>query len=208
MNNFKIKNYWLDEITENLLKKLKNLFDNAYFNSYMHKCFLKDLKEKHNYFQLFLAYDKEKIVWVVVLEDKIHNEINYLDYPQVHLQRFTVDENYRWKWIWKKLLDKLKDYAFNYYWLSVVFWESNEISWINFYLKQKALFKKEVIENYLKRNSKSANLFFFKEFIINKKFRNFRYPEWNWLLFVFLKDKNTLKYFKDKWFYDRDYFIN
>lgn len=206
--NLKIKNLSLNEISKDILEKLEKLFSKAYFNSYMYVSFLDDLKEKHNYFQIFLAYENEKIIWIAVLEDKIHKWVNYWNYPSVHLQRFTVDPNYRGSWIWKKLLDKIKDYAFNNYWLSVIFWESNEIWWINFYLKEWALFNKKIIETYLKRNSKSENLYFFKEFVNNKKFRTFRYSEWSWLLFIYVKDNNLENKFKDNWFYDKKYFLD
>ncbi len=206
--NLQIKNYSLDTFDKKILKDLKKVFDTAYFDSHMYVNFLEDLKEKHKYLQVFLAYDDEKIIWVVVLEDKIHKWIDYENFPPVHLKRFAVDEKYRWKWIWKKLLDVAQNYAFNHYWLSVIFWESNEIWWIRFYLWQWALFNQEIIETYLRRNSKRENLFLFKEFITNKNLGVFRYPEGNGLLFVFVKNAEIKNDFEKRWFYDIMHFSN
>ena len=147
-----IKHFWLKEVSNDILSELKILFDKAYYDSKMYENFLEDLKEEHEYFKVFLAYNNKKIVWIVVLEDKMHKSIAYWNYKPVHIKRFTVDSNYRSLGIWKKLLDESKKFAFNNYNLSVIYWESNEIGWISFYLREGWLFSLDIVKNYLRRN--------------------------------------------------------
>ena len=202
-----VKIIWINDITDDILSNLKIIFDKSYYNSKMYVSFLEDIKQKHEYFKIFLAYNNKNIVWIGVLEDKVHLGINYYNHPPVHIKRFTVNSDYRWYGIWKIILDEIKKYAFNTFNLSVIYWESNEIWAISFYLREWALFSLDSIKNYSNRNNSEENLFFFKELIQNKKFRHYRYPTWKWLIFVYVKNSNIKKDFERNTFVDYEYLL-
>lgn len=157
----------------------------------MYKSFCEDLEINHKYFKWVLAYEDTEIIWCWILEDITHKNIDYFWFPNVHIKRYTVLNEYRWKWIWTKILKELKDLAFNHFNLNVIFWETNEISWIKFYWRNWALFQLEKIKKYSNRNSPEDNIKYFWEFINNKVFSSYRYQTWDGLQFVFVKDTKT-----------------
>jgi len=189
--NIVIKNMWIGNVTDNILSELKLLFHKAYVNSEMYNSFLNDLDWFHEYFQIFLAYDRDKIIWIALLEDKKKLGMNYLWYAPVYLKRFTVDPEYRSLSIWKKLLNQVKDYALNVYKIPVFFWWTNELWAAAFYLREWAYFHLPSIEAYSDRNLPSENIEFFKEFVTNKKFRTYRYPLGKGIPFVYILDKTA-----------------
>lgn len=198
--NIIIKALDLSDLSWELLKEIEKLLEQAFHESHMYISFMEDIKKSHEYFKVFMAFDDKIPVGIVVLEDKVHKNVEYYSYPPVHLKRFTVHPDYRSYWIWKMLIDNLKNYAFGEYGLSVIFWQSNEAGAIWFYLREWALFSLDIIGKYSRRNSYEENISFFKEFITNKKFKKYRYPEWNWLNFIYVQNDEFGKEFWQKTF--------
>jgi len=206
--NIVIKNIWINDVTDDILLELKVLFEESYVDSKMYVSFLTDIEESHKYFQVFLAYDEHKIIWIGVLEDKLHKNIEYYWNAPVHVKRFMVEPIYRSRGIWKLLLDAMKEYAKEIFQLSVIFWESNEIGAMAFYLREGALFHIPTIKSYSQRNDPEDNLNFFKEFITNKNFRTYRYPVWKGIPFVYILDESIKHIFIKNGFMPRDLIFN
>lgn len=207
MNDLEIKMLSKNQITQEVLLSMKNVLEWAYYNSYMYENFKKNLEENCDYFKVFLAYIWEEVVWICVLKNYDAPGVDFFWKPNINLKRFTVSSKFRWQKIWEKILKKIQNYAFNELKLDTIFWVSNEMWGINFYLKQWALFDKKVVENYMDHNSPEENIMFFKEFLTNKKLRFFNHTSKNWFTFVFTKNKETKDLFNEKWFYDKDYFL-
>jgi GNAT superfamily N-acetyltransferase len=198
-----VKEVGLEEVEE-ILPELEPVFSAAYFNGRMYEDFCSDIKESPEVFQTFIAYKKETIVGVAVLETKPHKFIEYYDYPPVHIKRFTVLPKFRSLGIGKKLLDAAKQYAFEKLRLKVIFGESNELGALSFYGREGALYAKDIIETYSHRNTAKQNIEFFKEFLTNKKFRTYRFPEGKGILFVFCNEKEQRTFFENKGFISKE----
>ena len=201
--NIIIKSLSLPDLSVSILWQIEELLDMAFHNSHMYTSFREDIEKSHEYFKVLLAFDDENLVWIVVLEDKVHKGIEYYGHPPVHLKRFTVHPEYRSYGIWKMLLDRLKQYAFIECNLKVVFWQSNEVGAISFYLREWALFCIDTIWKYSRRNSCEENISFFKEYIINPKFKKYRYPEGQGLAFIYTNNDTIQKEFQNKSYLNR-----
>lgn len=202
-----IKEAGLEEVEE-MLPELEPVFLEAYFNGHMYEDLCSDIKESPEVFQTFIAYKEETVVGVVVLETKPHKFMEYYDLPPVHIKRFTVLPKFRSLGIGKKLLDAAKQYAFVELGLKVIFGESNELGALSFYGREGALYKKDIIETYSRRNTAEENINFFKEFLTNKKFRTYRFPEGKGILFVFCNEKEQRTFFAKKGFISKDELLN
>ncbi len=203
-----IKRFDLEQIDNKILSGLQKVFSKAYHNGHMYEDFLNDIKESPEIFQLFLAYSNDKITGVLVIETKSHKFIEYFNFPPVHIKRFTVLPEYRSQGIEKLLLDEAKKYSFEEQKLSVIFGESNELGALSFYGREGALYSKKVIGEYSRRNNPEENVAFFKEFISNPKFRNYRYPEGNGILFVFCSSDKEKGFFRNKGFVSKSMLLN
>lgn len=208
MTNNKIKRFNLDQITNEVLSELQKVFSKSYHNGHMYEDFLNDIKESPEIFQLFLAYQNDRITGVSVIETKPHKFIEYFNFPPVHIKRFTVLPEYRSQGIGKLLLDEAKKYSFEEQKLPIIFGESNELGALSFYGREGALYSRTVIEQYSRRNSPEENITFFKEFISNPTFRKYRYPEGNGILFVFCNSDKEKDFFESKSFISKNKLLN
>jgi len=204
MNTVTIKKFNLNEIGEELLLEVKEVFSKAYYNEHMYISLLNDMKEAPEIFQAFFAYLENKIIGVAIIETKPHKFIQYHGFAPVHIKRFTVLPEHRSLGIGKKLLDEAKEYAFKEKKVPVIFGESNEIGALSFYGREGALYSTKVIKNYSERNSADENIYFFKEFISNKKFKSYRYPEGKGIIFVLCSSDKEKLFFETKGFVSKE----
>lgn len=196
------------DFTSEILEELKIILDAWYYKSYMYQKLLDDLEKSHTFFKAFVAFLEDKTVWIIVLEDNFHESVDYNWYYHYHIQRVCVDSNLRSYWIGSKLIKAIKDYAFNKTYIEAIFWESNETWAMAFYINNWALFNRETIKNYNIRIFPEDNLKYFKEFLTNKKFRNYRYQTWDGIDFVFCKNKEIEKIFREKWYFGKEFLEN
>jgi ribosomal protein S18 acetylase RimI-like enzyme len=197
-----IRRFTWDEL-EPFLPSLKELFADAFFNGHMYDSLLADIARKPDPFAVFLAYDQDDIVGCVVLEQRVHDGVDYHDLFPVHLQRFAVAPSHRSQGIGKQLLDTAKTYAFQELGLDALFCKSNEAGAMSFYGREGALFKRSSIEEYSHRNTPEENLVFFREFLTQPIFRTYRYPAGHGILFVFSSDEKT-PFFEQRGYYTKE----
>lgn len=55
--NIVIKALDLHEISPSVLLSIKLLLSKAFYNSHMYRSFTEDMKQNHEYFKVFIAYD-------------------------------------------------------------------------------------------------------------------------------------------------------
>lgn len=199
-NNLEIKILDKKDFTQELLSQLKILLDKSYFRSYMYDWLTKDLELDHTIFKAFIAFLDEKAVWIMLLEDNPHWKVNYHWFDVVHLQRVCVDSNYRNLWIWKKLLNRVKKYAFEENNIQTIFITSAELWAISFYIREWALLNMKSVEIYNELNSSQENIEHFKEMLNNKKFRTYRFANWTCVDLIYYRDEKIEKFFREKWY--------
>jgi ribosomal protein S18 acetylase RimI-like enzyme len=183
-----------------VLPQLQDLFDGAYHDSHMSSDLAEDIEAKPEGFQLFVARTDDQLDTVVgaaVVESKIHPAFNYLDFPPVHVKRFTVSEAIRGMGIGKQLLDETKRYGFEEQGLKALFVESNEIGAISMYGREGALYSLDSIQEYWRRNTPEQALAYFAMDITDPRRRGERYPNGEGIRFVFARDEATTQFFQE-----------
>ena len=178
-----------------ILPELQNLLDGSYHDSHMYRDLAEDVAQAPNPFQLFLARSSE-VVGVAVVESKVHPAFNYLEFPPVHVKRFTVAEAVRGMGIGKQLLDASKHYCFEELGLQALFGESNEKGAISMYGREGALYSKDATREYWRRNTPEESLTYFAMDITDPLRRGERYPNGEGIRFVFCKDDETTQLFR------------
>lgn len=166
----------------------------------MFQSFIADIRETQSIFQIFLAYDFTSIVGAVLIEAKPNKSIDYYHFQPIHIKRFAVLPEYRSIGIGKRLLDEIKNFVFLDNNKEAFFGESNELGALSFYGREGCLYARKIIEVYSNRNSPKDNIYFFKIFLSDKAFQNYRYPHGNGIPFVYCKTKKTTEFFKNKGF--------
>jgi ribosomal protein S18 acetylase RimI-like enzyme len=188
------------EATANILPQLQDLLDGAYSDSHMYQDLVEDVQQAPDPFQLFVVRadtHPDEVIGTAVVESKVHPAFNYLGLPSVHLKRFTVAESIRGMGIGKRLLDESKRYAFEELGLSAMFVESNEIGAISMYGREGALYSREAIDEYYRRNTPNQALYLFALAISDPLRRTERYPNGEGIRFVFTGDEQTTQFFRD-----------
>lgn len=171
------------DITPDYLLQLEEVFHGAYHNSYMYRDFLKMLEEPTDTCFFYFAIDEDKIVGTMSLQGNPHNK-------NIHIRKVAVSPKYRWSGVGTLLLNTLKTTAFEKLGLKKVYWHTNEVSGIKFYLKHGAIFDQNSIRTYNYRMSPENNLAFFEKIITDPWFleHDFRLLGGDELEFWFEKD--------------------
>jgi ribosomal protein S18 acetylase RimI-like enzyme len=208
MESVTIKRLSLEEITESCLLKLKKVFERAYYNSNMYEALQKDIAKRPEVFQGFVACHGMEIVGCVFLVKKPRDSKIHYNFEPLCLKRFTVLPEFRSLEIGKKLLDKAKKYAFEEQKVPVIFVSSNEAGALSFYGREGALYSTGSVENYSARNFPTENLCFFKEFISNPKFKNYRYPIGKGIALVFCNSEVETKFFEIRGFVSKKFMLS
>lgn len=193
--------------TVSVLPNLQVILDGAYHDSHMYQDLAEDLSQEPDPFQLFLARSgdqKDTVMGVAVVESKIHPAFDYLDFPPIHVKRFTVAEAARGKRIGKLLLDDAKRYGFEDLGLSAIFGESNEIGALSMYGREGALYSSEAISEYWRRNTPEQGMSYFAMDLSDPKRRGERYPSGEGIRFVFAGDKQTAQFFREHGYVSKD----
>lgn len=200
-----IERYGLDEAAA-MLPQLQALFDGAYYDSHMYRDLADDLSHAPDPFRLFLARlgTSGEVIGAIVVEAKVHAAFDYLSFPPVHFKRFTVAAAARGHGVGKQLLDAAKHYCFEELELQVAFGESNEIGALSLYGREGALYSKEPIWEYWRRNTPEQGLKYFAMDINDSKRRGERYPDGDGIRFVFARDEKTAQYFRTQGYISRE----
>lgn len=201
-----IERFGLEE-APTALPELQTLLDGAYHNSHMYKDLAGDLDQAPEPFQLFIArtVDQDEVaVGVAVVEAKVHEAFDYLDLPPVHLKRFTVARALRGMGIGQRLLDECKRYAFGEVGLQGLFVESNEIGAIAMYGREGALYSRESIYEYYRRNKPGHALAYFNMAITDPIRRHERYPNGEGIRFAFARDEEAAQFLRAHGYISKD----
>jgi ribosomal protein S18 acetylase RimI-like enzyme len=184
-----------------VLPQLRPLLDNAYHNSHMYDDLKEDISEAPDPFRLFLAStsgaeEERTAVGSAVVERKVHTAFDYLGLAPIHIKRFTVLDAFRSMRIGKQLIDACKDFGFKEEGFSAMFVESNEIGALSMYGREGALYSREAIEEYYRRNTPGDALCLFGQALNDRSRRHERYPNGEGIRFVFAKNDETADFFR------------
>jgi len=198
-----IQELTIEEVAD-WLERLRDLYDRAYYSSHMFEDVQKDIEKKPELFRMFIALDRDKAVGARAIELKTDMQTTYpgLDYlglEPVWGKRFAVLPEYRGLGIGKQILETSNKYCFSELNLKALFGSSAEIGALSMYGRAGALYLKETITSYSHKNTPEDNLLYFKEFIANPFFRNYRLPNHSKqdIRFAYAADENTRTLFKE-----------
>jgi len=181
----------LGEVSTEILGQLERLYADAYRGSRMYRSLLEDVEEGPGIFKLFLARRigyPDEVAGARVIELKPHSFIEYRGYEPLHGKRFCVSPPLRGFGIGRALIAEGSRYSFQELEARAIFGESNEIGALALAGREGALFLVESIENRSARNFPRENADFFREFIINPKFRSYRFPVGDGVQFAYCRD--------------------
>lgn len=195
----RIERLGLQDVSEEILGRLRPLYAEAYHDSHMHDSLVEDVRGRPEVFQMFLAQlaEREGIAGALVVESKSHSSIDYRGYPPVHSKRLCVRSALRGNGIGRRLLAEGRRYCFEELDLTVTFGLSNEIGALAIHGEEGALYRLESIERHSPRNSPRENVEFFKELLSNRKFRTYRIPTGEGIQIVYCRDAATTGLFEE-----------
>jgi GNAT superfamily N-acetyltransferase len=205
-SGLRIERLGIDEATPELLAELKDLLDLAYVNGHMYDDLVEDVASRPEVFRLFVARKDGQPVGVRVIERKPHEGIEYFDFEPVHGKRFTVHPDHRGEGVGGRMMAEGRRYAFDELDLPAVFGESNELGAISMYGREGALFQLSTITEFSHRNTPEQNLRFFREFLTNPAFREYRLPRVEGspgVLFVEVRDEHIARFFRERGYVTR-----
>lgn len=189
----------LGEVSTEILRQLERLYADAYRGSRMYRSLLEDIEEEPRIFKLFLARRSgypDEVAGARVIELKPHSFIEYRGYEPLHGKRFCVSPPLRGAGIGRALIAEGSRYSFQELKARAIFGESNEIGALALAGREGALFLVESIEDRSARNFPSENAEFFKELVLNPKFRSYRFPVGDGVQFAYCGDADTAADFR------------
>ncbi|MBS1891553.1 MAG: GNAT family N-acetyltransferase [Actinobacteria bacterium] len=187
----------LEEVSEELLADLESLYSQAFQSSRMHQMLREDVAAEPAIFQLFIVRAGPSILGARVIESKVHPGFDYMGEPPVHGKRFCVSPAARGSGIGKLLIAAGKTYCFDELGVRVIFGESNEIGALALHGREGALYSLASIEERSRRNDSAENVSFFREFLVNPKFRQYRFPCGGGVRFAYCADDDIAATFRD-----------
>lgn len=195
----RIEQLGIDEVSDDILDELKDLFELAYHNAHMHPDLIADIERRPEIFQLFLAHADGRIVGVRAVETKQYDSIDYLGFTPVHGKRFTVHPDYRSRGIGRRIVEAGKRYCFEELDLQALFGQSGEAGALAMYGREGAMYQLASVQGQTHKWTPDQHLLYFKEFLTNPIFRKsgYRFPTTTDISFVYPRDIETARVFRE-----------
>lgn len=197
----------LEDIPDDILSGLQNLYDAAYPGSRMYSDLLNDIEQRPEVSRLFLARLDDQartLVGAGVVDTTGYDFINYMGFPPLTGKRFAVLPRLRSMGIGKLLMEEGKRFSFGEWGFKAIFGASNEVGALSLYGREGALFSLDRINNYTRNGMLEHGIASFIEHITDPQFRGHQYSIYEGIHVAYCADDETAQFFRDHGYASQD----